>query len=192
MNMPTDYNTVAAYGDFTPLVLGGHVCKVMSVEETISSTQKAMLKINLDVAEGEQKDYYATLFRADTRENKKWGCIVYQLTNDSEGNTHRGLKTFITAVENSNSGFKVVWGDSFCQTLKGKLIGGVFGREQYENRDYELKFSTKCTQFRSVESIKKGVEVPEDKLLKGQKKQNVSSTASSDFTEIGTDDDLPF
>jgi len=192
MNMPEDYGKISAYGDFTPLALGGHILKIMSVEETISSTQKAMLKINLDIAEGEQKDYYAALFRGDTRENKKWGCIVYQLTHDSEGNTHRGLKTFITAVENSNSGFKIVWGDSFCQTLKGKLVGGVFGREQYENRDCELKFSTKCSQFRSVESIKKGVEVPEDKFLKGQKKQSVPSAASSDFDEISSESDLPF
>ncbi|WFR56413.1 hypothetical protein QA584_22795 [Anaerocolumna sp. AGMB13025] len=165
MQKPNDYDNVQAYGEFTPIKLGGHICKIMQVKETISSTGKDMLEISLDIAEGDQKDYYAQQYKTDTRTNKKWGCVVNQLINDNDGNTSRGFKSFITAVENSNSGFKVAWGNNFAACFKGKLIGGVFGREQYLNANNEKKFFTKCSQFRSVESIRAGVEVPADKLL---------------------------
>jgi hypothetical protein len=163
--MPKDFNEVSAYGEFEPLKLGGHVCKIMNVEETHSSTNKPMLKINLDIAEGEQKDYYSNDYKRNTKENKKWGCTVYQLIYDTEGKTSRGFKTFITSVEESNNGFKASWGDTFSASFKGKLIGGIFGREQYLDKDGHPKFSTKCFNFRSVETIRKGVEIPADKML---------------------------
>lgn len=165
MQKPNDYDNVQAYGEFTPLKLGGHICKIMQVKETKSKAGKDMLEISLDIAEGDQKDYFAQQYKADTRENKKWGCTVYQLINDDKGNTGRGFKSFITSVENSNSGFNVLWGDKFAACFKCKLVGGVFGREQYLNQSGEKKFSTKCIQFRSAEAIRSGVEVPEDKLL---------------------------
>lgn len=195
MQRPNDYDNVQPYGEFTPLKLGGHICKIMQVKETKSKAGRDMLEISLDIAEGDQKDYFANLYRTDTRENKKWGCVVYQLTRDNDGNTSRGFKTFITSVENSNPGFKAVWGDKFAACFKGKLIGGVFGREQYL-KDGEKKFATKCVQFRSVESIRAGVEVPEDKLLPdtGYPSGYTPSPAGDGFMNVpdGSVDELPF
>jgi hypothetical protein len=199
MQKPNDYENVQAYGEFTPLRLGGHICKIMQVEETKSSNGKDMLKISLDIAEGDQKDYYAQQYKSDTRDNKKWGCVVYQLLKDNEGNTSRGFKSFITAVENSNSGFKVAWGDKFAACFKGKLIGGVFGREQYLNAYQEKKLATKCVQFRSVEAIRNGVDTPEDKLLpessnSGYGQGYTPSAAGDGFMNIpdGLEEQLPF
>ena len=197
MVKPNNYDGVQEYGEFKPLELGGHICKVMSVEETKSSTGKDMLKIFLDIAEGEQANYYAEQYKADSRADKKWGCIVYQLTEDKDGNTNRGLKTFITSVEKSNKGFTVAWGDNFTTCLKGKVIGGVFGREQYQNSKGELKFITKCVSFRSVDTVRAGVDVPADKLLSGVVQTGVQGTANtvipSNFEEIAlATGDLPF
>ena len=197
MVKPSNYDNVQEYGEFKPLELGGHICKIMSVEETKSSTGKDMLKIFLDIAEGEQANYYAEQYKADSRADKKWGCIVYQLTEDKDGNTNRGLKTFITSVEKSNKGFTVAWGDNFTACLKGKVIGGVFGREQYQNSKGELKFITKCVSFRSVDTVRAGVDVPADKLLSGVVQTGVQGTANtvipSNFEEIAlATGDLPF
>jgi hypothetical protein len=196
MQKPNDYDNVQPYGEFTPLKLGGHICKIMQVKETKSKAGRDMLEISLDIAEGDQKDYFANLYKADTRENKKWGCVVYQLTQDNNGGTSRGLKTFLTSVENSNPGFKIVWGDKFAACFKGKLIGGVFGREQYLNSNGEKKFATKCVQFRSVESIRAGVEVPEDKLLPDTSYPSgyTPSPVGDGFMNIPDDsvDELPF
>jgi hypothetical protein len=183
--MPKDYQEVREYGEYTPLELGGHICKIMKVEETKSKTAgKEMLVISLDIAEGPQKDYYTEKYRQDTNENKKWGCNVYQLVYDVQGNTNRGFKSFITAVEKSNNNFKVQWGEKFADCFKGKLIGGVFGREEYIDAKNEFKFATKCFFFRSTDAIRAGVEVPKDKLLK--------KDMTTGFTKIEDDDGLPF
>ena len=77
--------------------------------------------------------------------------------------------------------------------LTGKMVGCVFGREQYEKENKELAFATKIVQIRSVEAIKAGVEPPEDKLLDAKQ----TSSGKSDSTAFGTeivfdDDDVPF
>ncbi len=191
MKKPTDWENTQAYGDFEPLELGGHICKIMSVEEMKSRTNKDMIKISLDIAEGPQAGYFAEQYRKDNRQDKKWNCVVYQLLEDSDGNTHRGFKTFVTAVEKSNNDFNSneIWDERFCNYFKNKLIGGVFGREQYENSRGALKWSTKCVQFRDVETIKNGVAIPEDKYLEGRAP---ASTSDSSFQDMPLDDDLPF
>lgn len=190
MKKPNNYETTQAYGDFTPLELGGHICKIMKVEETKSKAGNDMIIISLDIAEGDQKDYFSKQYKADTRENKKWGCIVYQLVEDKDGNTHKGFKTFIKSVEKSNKGFDSdsIWNDDFAGYFKNKLVGGVFGREQYINQNGELKWSTKCVQFRDVETIRKGVEVPEDKYLPG----NNNNANNNSSVNVLDDGDLPF
>lgn len=194
MVKPSNYDKVQEYGEFKPLELGGHICKIMSVEETKSSTGKDMLRIFLDIAEGEQANYYAEQYKADSRADKKWGCIVYQLTEDKDGNTNRGLKTFITSVEKSNKGFTVAWGDNFTTCLKGKVIGGVFGREQYQNSKGELKFTTKCVSFRSADTVRAGVDVPADKLLQGAAPTGIATSGiPSEFEETAlATGELPF
>ncbi len=166
MNKPNDYDSVSEYTYNTPLEPGGYVCRIVQVQETTAQNSgAAMLKIGLEIAEGTHKNYYTEMFKNDTRQEKKWPCIVNQLVYDTSGATNRGLKTFNTCVERSNPGFKVVWGDGYAGCFKGKLIGGVFRREQFISSSGEKKFTTKCFSFRSVEEIRKGVPVPKDKLL---------------------------
>lgn len=193
MLKPNDYENVQAYGEFESLKTGGHVCRIMKVEETKSQSRKPMVRIYLDIAEGEQAGYFAARYDADTRKEKKWGCIVYQLIYDNEGGTNRGFKTFTTSVKESNAGFEVAWSDNpvvFEGCFKDKLVGGVFGREQYQGSDGKLRWSVKCRSFRSVDAIRKGVPVPEDKYLEGGKDEfrQEGFTPFNSFSE----NDLPF
>ena len=169
MNKPYKFDETQAYGEFKPLPAGGYVCKIMGVEETVSKNGKDMLNISLDIAEGEFAGRFAEMYRTDTRpkEEKKWGCIAYQLVFDpTDGrSTNRGFKTFCTAAEESNAGFAITWGDRFASCFKGKYIGVIFRREEYLGNDNKPHWSTKPISFRSVETIRKGVEVPEDKPL---------------------------
>lgn len=198
MLKPKDFDQITAYGEFKPLELGGHICQIMQVDETQSRTGKPMLIISLDTApQDTQPGYYAEQYRADDRPDKKWGCRVFQLVYDNEGKTSKGFKTFITAVEKSNSGFQVEWGDGFAACFKNRLVGGVFGREQYENSAGELKWSTKCVQFRSLEAIQNGVEAPKDKYIEGRQPSASVYTPErastvNDFAVIDDDEDLPF
>lgn len=192
MKKPNNWENTAAYGDFEQLELGGHICRICKVEETISKGGRDMASIWLDIAEGDQAGYYTNRWRNDPGADKKWPCIFYQLQYDEEGNTNRGYKTFIEAVKKSNPDFNEsrLWDADGCDYLKGKLVGGVFGREQYLNRDGEPRFAVKCMYFRDVDTIRKGVKVPEDRLLP---EHMLPRTAGpSEFTEVETDNDLPF
>lgn len=198
MIKPNDYDNVQGYGEYEALELGGHIMKIVNVEETVSSTGKPMIKIYLDTDKSDkQPQYFKARYDSNARANKKWPCVVCQLVYDDTGATNRGLKAFHECVEKSNeSKFKLLWGDKYCECFKGKLIGGVFGREEFIASDGSAKWTTKCFFFRSVGVILKGVPVPEDKSLGGNKpvaRQNVVVQAQPGELPIpGDDDDYPF
>lgn len=204
MNEPKGYANAQAYGEYQPLELGGHILRIIKVEEAVSSKGNDMIKIYLDTDKTDkQPQYFKKMYDSDTRTDKKWGCIVYQNVLDPQtGETNRGLKTFHECVEKSNeSKFKLVWGDKYCDNFKGRLIGGVFRREQYvSTKDVDkdgkpkLKFATKCFSFRSVGAVLKGVPIPKDKLLNGQSNPAAGVVVQPDYNEIPLpdDEDYPF
>ena len=53
MIKPNNYENISIFGE--ELELGGHVCKIMKVEETKSKSGRDMIVISLDIAEGKQK-----------------------------------------------------------------------------------------------------------------------------------------
>lgn len=194
MLKPNNYDSITTYSEFKNITVGGHIMVIQSVEETVSKAGNPMLIINLDTAPDDtQPGYFMERWKSDTRpkEQKRWGCVVYQLVTDRSGDCHRGLKTFLESVEASNPGFTVQWGDMFCTSLKSKKVGGIFRREQYENAQGELKWSTKCFSFRSVQKILDGVEIPADKYLDGNGKSGNQSFGG--FEELDEDSgELPF
>lgn len=194
MLMPKDFNEVQAYTGFEQLEPGGHICKIIQVTETKSQKgSRPMIVILLDTdATDKQPGYFKKKFDNDQRQNKKYpnNATVRQLVYDADGNTNRGFKTFIEMVEKSNPGFKVQWGDNFCNCFKGKLVGGVFGREEYLNGYGESKFAVKFQNFKTVEEIKNGVEVPKDKLLNPGSNSNCNNF-EEDITVID-DGSMPF
>lgn len=209
MNKPQDFDTVQGYGENVPLPAGGYVCKVMNVTETTSKKGDEMIVISLDIIEGDYADYFTDSYRNDNRPDKKWGCNMYQLTHDpvNKNSTNRGFKTFTTAVCDSNQGFELKWGNAFCANLKNRIVGCIFRREEYIGTDNNNHFSTKPYQFRGVDTIRNGkFKIPEDKLLDSENTslpwenipqntaaKNVNITPDlSDFTEVISNDDLPF
>ena len=81
------------------------------------------------------------------------------------------------------------WGAGFCEGLRGKLTGVVFGREQYQRQDGQLGMSTKPRSWKTVDEIRNcKYRVPEDKLLDTSQS---SSAAPQGFDAI-SDEDLPF
>lgn len=176
MEKPRNFDTTKATGEYSPLPAGGYICNIIGVEEVMSKTGKPMIKVALDIAFGDEKGRFMNEYQSDTRQPKKWpnNAVVYQLVNDAEGNTHGRFKQFTNCVEQSNDGFMIRWGSEFCQCFKGKLIGVLFGREQYESqKDGSLKWSTKPQFFKTVDEIRNNdFRVPEDRYL-----QNHSSAA---------------
>lgn len=188
MNKPQDYDATQAFtGEYETLSSGGHVCiiKQAKIDKT-QKTDKDILIIMFDIYEGENKDYYKRDYerRKETNAEAKWQGTYRQLT---DGKSLPFFKGMITAIENSNPGYKWNWDEA---TLKGKLFGGLFGQEEYQGNDGKVKMSTKCRFIRSAEQVKKGLEVPEIKRLSGSTSaQNEHSTG---FNVDSEESDLPF
>lgn len=189
MNKPQGYDEAQSYtGDFEQLELGGHICKITGVRlEYTQNTNAEVLVIAFDIAEGKQAGYYQKRFDEAKKSNAeaKWQGIYRQFT---QGNSTPYFKGMIENIEKSNEGYNFASTGFNENTLVGKLFGGVFGREQYKAQNGSLKFATKCRSIRTVQKIREGVEIPEDKLLKQEQQNNYFSTENYDSIT----DDLPF
>lgn len=190
MNKPNNYENTKAYAGGAPLPAGPYICKVIDIAEMQSKKGKPMVKVALDIAEGPEAGRFLEQYRNDDRMEKKWPCVMYQLTEDQEGNCSRGFKTLLDCLEDDNPGYTTVWGEGFCAAIKGKMLGVVFRREQYEYNG-ELKWSCKPKSVRHIADIKEGkVKVPEDKLLKDRGGIALADPRADSFEEI--DADVPF
>lgn len=185
MNKPQGYDEAQAYtGDFETLELGGHVCKITGVKlEYTPNTNAEVLVIAFDIAEGKQTGFYQRRFDEARKNNAqaKWQGTYRQFT---QGNSTPYFKGMIENIEKSNPGYSFVGTGFNEQTLIGKLFGGVFGREQYKDKeDGSLKFATKCMSIRTVEKAREGIEAPADKLLKDNNTQDYFSTESNEIID---------
>lgn len=187
MNKPQGYDEAQSYtGDFEQLELGGHVCKITGVKlEYTPNTNAEVLVLAFDIAEGKQAGYYQRKYDEARKSNAqaRWQGIYRQFT---QGNSTPYFKGMIENIENSNPGYNFASTGFNEQTLAGKMFGGIFGREQYRAQDGSLKFTTKCRSIRTVEKIREGVDIPEDKLLKEeQQKDYFSPNDNSVIDDLG-------
>lgn len=200
---PSNYDEIQMNEDFTPIEVGGHKGIILGVQEYKNEeTGNTSLKVCVDTDKSDkQPGYFKDLYESDTRSDKKWSnqAIKYVSLKDDE-NCVKMLKGFITAVENSNPNFTYDWNKDIDQ-LKNKKIGLVFGLEEYQNQQGEIKIITKLTQFRSIDKIDT-VRIPKVKLVDGStvdyeeyisKKTTSNNTSNSDVIEFSPDSDkLPF
>lgn len=198
MQKPQDFETAKGFTGYERLEPGGHICKIVQVTETKSKTGgKPMIVILVDTdSTDKQPLYYKKRFDNNQNAEKKWSnnALLRQLVYDADGNTNPGFKTFVDAIKASNPGFNenVLWGNEpINKFLKGRLIGGVFGEREYLNNYSESKFAVELQSFRTVEEIKKGVEVPKKKLLNPSNNNSNTSDIYGDLTVVD-DGDMPF
>ena len=161
-----DFDKVEAKGmdDFRGLPIGAYECVIKDARLNHNEeTGKNTLKISIDIASGEYKDYFLKAYETDTRIDRKWNnnairYIAY------EGDNVAFFKGFITIVENSNVGYKWNWEES---TLKGKKLVGVFQYEEYEKQDGTKGIKVRLNKFRSLDKLKE-IEVSDSiKMLDG-------------------------
>lgn len=196
MNKPAGYEEAQVLGEFTPIELGGHKLVIMQVEEITASNGNQYIKVSFDTAKDDiQPSYFGNAYKQDTRTNKKWSGVTTVFPTDKDGKTSRAFKTFCTAVEKSNAGFKMVWGEQFCASLKGKKIGGVFGEEEYLNSMNEVKTARKLFWFRSIDTVM-DADIPAKRELSDNDQDKVGTpVAGADgFMNIpdSIDEELPF
>lgn len=181
MKQPNNYENTEAYtGDGQRLTAGGKICIVVNAYETKARSGMPMLAVEFDIAEGEEKEYYA---KAQEQFGGDWRGVYRQGTEDKEGNCSPFFKGMISAIEESNDRYKFNFEE---RTLIGKRFGGVFGEEEYEAKDGTIKTSVKLLQIRSVDAIRKG-------NFKVPPKKTIAPKAQSDETYTSIDPaSIPF
>ena len=195
-----NWNEIEAKGmeDFKALPIGAYECKIINaVENHNEQSGKTTLKVMVDIASGEYKDYFKKRYDSNTAIDRKWDNNATKFLA-FEGENTSFFKGFITIVENSNIGYKWNWEES---TLRDKKLVGVFQYEQYEKQDGTKALKVRLTKFRSLDKLKE-IEVSDSiKMLDGTYKsyddymesqeRKAENIFDENLIEI-SDDQLPF
>lgn len=178
------------------LPAGGYVARIMDAREQEYSWGSVLL-ISFDIAEGEHKDFFATDYRGQQQEDKKWrGTYRLRVPKDDGSEqdawSKRSFGNAMWAVEVSNSGYHWDWNEG---GLKGKLVGVLFRNKEWEMNG-NTGWTTECCSLVDVESILENrFTMPKDKPLKQHSASSApASSPSAGFEEVAieSDDDLPF
>jgi hypothetical protein len=130
------------------LKLGGHICIIKNVKNyTYNGIDKVSLE--LDIAEGKQKDYYQKKYDERNENAKFWddGATLSFVAEPKEDKDKSYIKGLIKAIESYNDGYTWDWDET---KLKGKKIGVNFSLKEYQGSDGNVY--TKPQVYRFVNS----------------------------------------
>lgn len=176
-------------GESTQIPKGGYIVKIMDCKE-VKGDGYSYLAFSFDIAEGEYKGHFADIYKSNTDENKKWKGIYNAFIPQKNSQYYEDnlikFKTLIVNFEESNPGYHWDWDET---KLKGKLIGVVYGEEEFKPDDKDVIIITKPRYFTGIDKIRDGkFKEPKLKKLKGSSALNTIQG----FEVDDTDDDLPF
>lgn len=147
-----DLDNVQEFAKFKNPV-GGFICEIKTVEDV---PDKEYLKVGYDIAEAvtsDQKEFVGMYAKRKAERDYDYPVTIVSYKEKSLP----FFKAFITAVTNSNKGFK--WDDDENKLI-GKRIGFVIGEEEYEGKDKngapKVKVRTYVAEKHSVNTIKEG------------------------------------
>lgn len=195
-----NWNEIEAKGmdDFKALPIGAYECKIVNaVENYNEQSGKTTLKVMVDIASGEYKDYFKKRYDSNTSADRKWDNNATKYLT-FEGENAAFFKGFITCVENSNVGYTWNWDE---KTLRDKKVCGVFQYEEYEKQDGTRTVKVRLNKFRSLDKMK-DIEVSDSvKMLNGSymtiddynenKDVNKMKNMFGDIVEV-SENSLPF
>ena len=165
-----DYDSVQVGGDFKPLPAGGYICRIIGARITSNSNGLPMVEAAFDIVEGEYSNYFSKKHQENLKRNPKseypYNGRAKVTAVDAEGHTKKTFKGFVTAVEESNGMTLPREDNAFINALNGKLVGVIFGREEFQASDGKVHWATKPRWYRSVQTIESGeYPVPDDVTL---------------------------
>ena len=185
-------------GESVQLPAGGYVCKIIGAKTVVNRSGREMLEVGVDIYNGEYTGFYMDKFRGQTNKEKWPNAATIRINLPDKGKDTPEdyvkkagrVKKFIQDVEESSTPYVFKWDES---TLKGKFVGCLFGREEFETQDGKKAWSTKLFYTTTVANIQTGsFKVPADRPLREEVSYSAPADMAQDFQEIATDEDLPF
>lgn len=196
-----DYETTQSYSASEKLPVGGYVLKIENVRyEEGQNGNSDRIQMMFDIAEGEQKGFFRKQYDSQTSEDKKWkGTVAIYVPKDDgteqDGWTKKSFKTIMENFEASNPGYSWNWDEN---SLKGKLIGGIFADTYSVIDGKEIKYvSLVARNLRTVDCIRSGNFKMPEPIKKNGATGNVTSASTNsgtDFMSIpsGIKEEIPF
>jgi len=188
------YDPKESKGGNKALPSGGYITRIMSAKmETAKSSGLPMVVVAFDICEGEYANYYHNKWERDKgyRADAKYSGVARIPAVDENGKARKGFNSFCGAVEASNDCKLPTDDEMFLASLKGKFVGIIFGREEFETRDGRVMWTTKPKWYRSVETIENGdFDIPDDEPLQ---KSNYDAGIGNEVDSFAmAESDLPF
>ena len=167
MEIIKDFDKIEPKGmedfNFKTLPIGAYECIIKDARiHTNKENGKETLKVSVDIASGEYKDYFQKRYDNNNNSDKKWdNNAVKYLSFQGENVSY--FKGFITCVINSNVGYKWNWDET---SLKNKKICGIFQYEEYQKLNGSKAVKVRLSKFRSLDKLKE-IKIPKVKKLDG-------------------------
>ena len=195
-----DYETTQSYSASEKLPVGGYVLKIENVRyEEGQNGNSDRIQMMFDIADGEQKGFFRKQYDAQTSEDKKWkGTVAIYVPKDDgteqDGWTKKSFKTIMENFEASNPGYSWNWDEN---SLKGKLIGGIFVDTYSVIDGKEVKYvSLAAKNIRTVDCIRNGNYKMPEPIKKNGASGKVSDNTNNgnNFMNIptSTEEEIPF
>lgn len=181
------------------LKLGGHKCVIKNVKNyTHNGIDK--ISLELDIAEGEQKDFFQKKYDEKAENSKYWddGATISFVADPVEDKDKSYFKGLIKAIESYNDNYKWDWDE---EKLKGKKINVNFSLKEYKGSDGKTYIKPQVSRFvNSKENYREdyipSVRTLENSFIKYEdyEKPNNEEDSYIDFGETVeiSDDDLAF
>lgn len=145
---------VKEFNENEKLELGGHICIVKNVKNfTYNGVEK--ISLELDIDEGEQKDFYQKKYDNRNDSSKFWddGATISFYSEPIDDKDKSYIKGLIKAIESYNDGYTWNWDE---KTLKNKKIGVNFSLKEYEGSDGNIYTKPQANRFvNSKENFRK-------------------------------------
>lgn len=191
--------------NFQRLPIDAYVCKILGVDQKTGDFGN-YIEVSLDIAEGDYTDYFIEDWKNQDREDKWWKCTyrLYEVKDDGtkeDAGRAKKLKTFTTALEDSNNGYRWDWDES---KWKGLKIGMIFRDKQTWKKEKDIKegdtelvwHNAAVAWPTTVACVKAGdYRIPEPIPPKGEKPQIGSTVPGVNaFVQVADDidEELPF
>ena len=185
MLKPEGYDNIPenTIGEYQRPTAGPVVMKILKAKDVISSNDRPMLVLYLDIAKGPFAGHFKKLydFLKSKNTEAKWPCIHRRC---QDGDQVAYLKSDIKAIEESNLGFKFNFDEN---TLSGKLVGCMLGEKEI---NIEGKIALEPRWLCSAKKAESGtLTTPNKKPFDGTKRPQ-TKTASTEDAPTHTDADF--
>ena len=187
----------AQYKGAPKLPAGAYVLKILNVRyEEGKDGNSDTIAVQLDVAEGEYKDFYKKDFESNTSEDKKWRGrkVIYVPKEDGserDGWTMNAFAKWTNALEDSNPGYSWDWDEN---KWKGLEIGAVYRNSHKMIEGKPVSF-TEIGYVTSAKDVREGNTAPAKEYFSKDWNAGANSNTTKDsFVNVpeGVDEEIPF